>query len=154
MSTLNWEVKTFHQLAGSQLFDVLQLRVNVFVVEQQCAYPELDEKDRYAETRHLIGCHERGQLIAYARILPPGLSFPEVGIGRLVVKKEARRQGFGHELLRTALENIHYVWPGRAVRLAAQEYLQGFYEHHGFARMSNRYLEDGIPHIDMVKNPC
>ncbi len=151
MSTLNWEVKTLHQLAGSQLFDVMQLRVNVFVVEQQCVYPELDEKDRDAETRHIIGCDEKGGLTAYARILPPGLSYPEVGMGRLVVKKERRGQGFGHQLLRKALEEIHHVWPGRTVKLAAQEYLRGFYEHHGFTMESDRYLEDGIPHIDMVK---
>ena len=151
MPNIHWEIQTFNNLSAQQLFDVLQLRVNVFVVEQQCAYPELDEFDRNAKTRHLCGCEASGQLIAYARILPPGLRFPEVNLGRFVVRKEARGQGVGHQLLREALREIESSWPGSGIRISAQDYLQKFYEQYGFVRVSDVYLEDGIAHVDMVR---
>jgi ElaA protein len=154
MVKLQWEVKTFQQLTVEQLFEVLQLRVDVFVVEQRCPYPELDRFDRHAETRHLSGSDECGRLMAYARILPPGLSFPEVRIGRFVVKGEARGKGVGHQLLRAALDFIQERWPGQAIRVSAQEYLQRFYAQYGFSRVSDVYLEDGIPHIEMLRKPC
>ena len=150
-ANIQWTIKTFQQLSVDQLFDVLQLRVAVFVVEQQCAYPELDDYDRHAETRHLSGRDELGHLIAYTRILPAGLKYPEVSVGRFVVESQVRGQGVGHQLLRTALDEIQQCWPNCAIRLAAQEYLQGFYEQHGFTRVSDRYLEDGIPHVEMLK---
>jgi ElaA protein len=125
--------------------------VNVFVVEQKCLYPELDDFDRHGETRHLSGRDECGQLMAYARILPPGLNYCEVSIGRFVVKAAARGKGIGHELLRTALNVIRKCWPESAIRISAQEYLQGFYAQHGFTRVSATYLEDGIPHVEMLK---
>ena len=151
MLHVQWEVSTFHQLAIDQLFDCLQLRVDVFVVEQQCAYPELDEYDRHAETQHLAGRDESGQLIAYARILPAGLSFPAVSLGRFVVKKEVRRQGIGRQLLQEALKEVEASWPGSIIKISAQDYLQKFYGQYGFVRVSDVYLEDGIPHVEMVK---
>ncbi len=151
MLDIKWDVKLFQKLSPSQLFDVLQLRVNVFVVEQQCAYPELDEYDCHAEARHLSGSNEAGQLMAYARILPPGSRYPNVNLGRFVVRKDARGQGVGHQLLREALKEIQGRWPGNDIRISAQDYLQKFYEQYGFLRVSDVYLEDGIPHIDMVK---
>jgi ElaA protein len=153
MPNVRWEVKTFQQLTVEQLFEVLQLRVNVFVVEQECSYPELDDFDRHVETRHLSGRDECDQLMAYARILSPGLNYCEVSIGRFVVKAAARGKGIGHELLRNALDVIRKCWPGSVIRISAQEYLQGFYEQHGFTRVSAMYLEDGIPHVEMVKEP-
>lgn len=152
MVKLQWDVKTFQQLTVDQLFEVLQLRVEVFVVEQQCAYSELDHFDRHAETRHLSGRDECGELMAYARILPPGLRYPEVNLGRFVVKAEAREKGVGHQLLRAALDLIQECWPGSAIRISAQEYLQGFYAQYGFTRVSDVYLEDGIPHVEMVRH--
>jgi ElaA protein len=149
MSIRHWEVKRFQELTVDQLYELLQLRVEVFVVEQQCAYPELDAYDRQTETRHLTGCDERGQLLAYARILPPGLKFAEANLGRFVVKREARGKGIGHELLPTALDVIQKEWPGNAVKIQAQEYLQQFYARYGFTRISNVYIEDGIPHVEM-----
>lgn len=149
---MQWEVKTFQQLTVDELFEVLQLRVAVFVVEQQCAYPELDHFDRHAETRHLSGRDACGQLTAYARILPPGLRYPEGSIGRFVVKAEARGKGVGHQLLRAALNLIHERCPGHAIRISAQEYLQRFYAQYGFSRVSDVYLEDGIPHIEMLRH--
>lgn len=151
MLSILWEVKTFHQLEVDQLFDVLQLRVDVFVVEQQCAYPEIDDYDRHAETKHLSGCDESGQLIAYARLLPPGLRYLEVNLGRFVVKNVARKQGVGHQLLQEALKEIQNTWSDSAIKISAQDYLQMFYEQYGFERVSDVYLEDGIPHIEMIK---
>lgn len=146
-----WEAKTFQQLKVDELFDVLKLRVDVFVVEQQCVYRELDDHDRHMETRHLSGRNEFGQLIAYARLLPPGLRYPEVNLGRFVVKADLRNQGIGHQLLQAALQEGSRCWPKTAIRISAQDYLQAFYERYGFLRVSKVYLEDGIPHVEMVK---
>ncbi len=151
MDSIHWETQVFHELAVYQLFDVLQLRVDVFVVEQRCAYRELDEYDRHPEVRHLSGRNDGGELMAYARLLPPGLRYPEVNIGRYVVRADCRRQGIGHQLLKTALQEISGCWPETPIRISAQEYLQGFYAGYGFLRVSDMYLEDGIPHVEMVK---
>jgi len=133
------------------LFEVLQLRVDVFVVEQQCAYRELDEYDRHAETKHLCGYDEAGILIAYARLLPPGLRYSEVNLGRFVVRADSRKEGIGHQLLRAALQEISRCWPQTPIRISAQNYLQAFYAQYAFIRVSDVYLEDGIPHVEMLK---
>ena len=151
MHNLQWGTKSIHQLTAEQLLEVFQLRVDVFVVEQQCAYRELDEYDRHAEVRHLLGRNEAGELIAYSRLLPPGLRYPEVNLGRFVVRADSRKQGIGHQLLQTALREISGSWPARPIRISAQDYLQGFYVQYGFSRVSDVYLEDGIPHVEMVK---
>ncbi len=148
---VQWKTNTFSQLAIEQLFDLLKLRVDVFVVEQQCAYAELDDFDRHAETRHLSGRNKAGELIAYTRLLPPGLRYPEVNFGRFVVKVDFRRQGIGQQLLLTALQEISQCWPKMPIKISAQTYLQVFYEQYGFSRVSDGYLEDGIPHVAMVK---
>ena len=151
MFSNHWEVKTFQQLSVDELFDGLKLRVDVFIVEQQCAYPELDEYDRHSETRHLSGHDESGQLITYARLLPPGLRYPEANLGRFVVKAGFRKRGGGHQLLQKALQEIAGAWPKTAIRISAQDYLQAFYAQYGFRRVSKVYLEDGIPHVEMLK---
>jgi ElaA protein len=151
MSINHWEVKTFQQLTVDELFDGLKLRVDVFVVEQQGAYPELDDHDRHTETRHLSGRNEGGQLIAYARLLPPGLRYPEVNLGRFVVKTDFRGRGIGHQLLEAALKEVSGCWPKTPIRISAQDYLQAFYAQYGFLRVSEVYLEDGIPHLEMLK---
>ena len=151
MNNIQWDIKTFHELELEELFDLLKLRVDVFVVEQQCAYRELDEYDRHPETRHLSGRNEGGQLIAYARLLPNGLRYPEVNLGRFVVKADFRKQGVGHQLLQAVLKEISVCWPKISIRISAQDYLQAFYERYGFLRVSEVYLEDGIPHVEMLK---
>ena len=151
MSKIELKIKKFQQFSVDELFDVLKLRVGVFVVEQQCAYRELDEYDRHPETRHLSGRNEGGQLIAYARLLPPGLRYPEVNLGRFAVKAVFRKQGVGQKLLQAALKEISGCWPKTSTRISAQDYLQAFYERYGFLRESEVYLEDGIPHVEMVK---
>jgi len=154
MQKIQWDVKRFRQLSIDELFHILQLRIDVFVVEQQCAYPELDDYDRQKGTRHLCGWDESRSLITYARILPPGLRFPEVNVGRFVVRKASRGQGIGHQLLGKALKVIQKTWLGNDMRISAQDYLQKFYEQYGFVRVSDVYLEDGIPHIEMIKKPA
>ena len=151
MKQVHWVVDSFHDFTPDQLYNILQLRVDVFVVEQCCPYPELDDSDRHPETRHLAGHDQSGALIAYARLLPPGLRFPEPNIGRFVVKKDSRGQGVGHQLLREAVKEINKIWPGHPIKISAQDYLQRFYERYGFIRMSDVYLEDEIPHIEMLR---
>ena len=151
MNNIQWTMKTFQELTVEQLFDVLKLRMDVFVVEQHCAYPELEEYDRHPETRHLSGYNVSGQLLAYARILSPGLRYSEVNLGRVVVRVDSRKQGVGHQLLQKALQEISRCWPSQAIKISAQDYLQAFYEQYGFVRMSEVYLEDGIPHVEMFK---
>jgi ElaA protein len=151
MNNIQWDIKTFQELELEELFDLLKLRVDVFVVEQKCAYPELDDHDRHQETRHLLGHDEVGQMIAYARLLSPGCRFPEVNLGRFVVKAELRKKGIGHQLLQKALQESSRCWPKAPMRISAQDYLQTFYEQYGFIRISDVYLEDGIPHVEMVK---
>jgi len=151
MNNIQWDIKTFQELELEELFDLLKLRVDVFVVEQKCAYPELDDHDRHLETRHLLGHDEVGQMIAYARLLSPGRRFPEVNLGRFVVKAELRKKGIGHQLLQKALQESSRCWPKTPMRISAQDYLQTFYEQYGFIRISDVYLEDGIPHVEMVK---
>ena len=151
MNNIQWNVKTFHELTVEQLFDVFKLRVDVFVVEQHCAYQEIEEYDRHPETRHLSGHNALGELLAYARILSPGLRYSEVNLGRFVVRVDSRRQGIGHQMLQTALQEVSRCWPGYAIKISAQDYLQEFYEQNGFVRLSEVYLEDGIPHVEMLK---
>ena len=152
MNDIQWNIKTFQELESDQLYDLLKLRVEVFVVEQHCAYRELDEYDRHSETQHLSGRNEGGELIAYARILPPGLCHPEVNLGRFVVKADFRKQGIGHQLLQKALQEIAGWWPVMPIRMSAQSHLHRFYAQYGFIQVSDGYLEDGIPHVDMVKD--
>ncbi len=151
MSIIHWELKPFRQLPVDAFFEVLKLRVDVFVVEQECAYPELDEYDRDPGTKHLSGRNEFGELMAYSRILSPGLRYPEVNLGRFVVRADSRKQGIGHQLLQRTLKEISRCWPQTPIRISAQDYLQAFYAQYGFIRVSDVYLEDGIPHVEMVK---
>lgn len=149
--TLSWQTATFNQLTPAQLYQLLRLRVDVFVVEQNCAYPELDGKDTHPDSRHVLGHSPSGELLAYARLLPPGLSYPQPSIGRVAIAASARGSGLGHTLLQEALRQAHSAWPTQDIQIGAQLYLQGFYEGYGFMAVSGPYLEDDIPHIDMIK---
>lgn len=151
MSEIQWKIKAFSQLDRDDLYELLRLRVDVFVVEQKCPYPEIDGKDRHPETLHLTGLNKNGKLLAYLRILPPRLSFKEVSIGRVVVAKESRGQGISDTLMKTALDQVNRTWPNENIRIGAQVYLKKFYEFHGFEIISKSYLEDGILHIDMIR---
>jgi len=150
MKNLQWKCNQFQQLDNHQLYELMKLRVNIFVVEQKCSYPELDDKDRNIETRHLMAYRD-SSLIAYARLLPPGLSYPDVSIGRFAVESSVRNQGIGSLLMKKSLEEIAKLWPDQAIRISAQEHLVRFYEKFGFIKVSDSYLEDGIPHVEMLK---
>lgn len=151
MNKLQWQRKNFKQLNTQQLYEILKLRVNVFVVEQDCPYPELDDKDTHPETIHLAA-YDQGTLIAYARLLAPGTSYPESSIGRILVIKDHRRKGIGSLLVNKSTDEITKSWPKQDIKISAQEYLQGFYEDLGFKKVSKPYLEDNIPHIAMIKS--
>ena len=148
---MEWILKSFKQLDVDELFELLKLRVDVFVVEQNCPYPEIDEKDRHADTLHLFGTKKNRELAAYLRILPPGLSFKEASFGRVVVTAQERKQGISNTMVKKALEIIENRWPEKNIRIGAQVYLKQFYESHGFQCVSDEYFEDGIAHIDMLR---
>ncbi len=151
MTKLKWHVWYFNQLSTTDLYEILKLRVDVFIVEQQCPYPELDDKDQHPETRHVCGYDQTGELIAYARILPAGLRFDEINIGRFVIHRKHRNSGLGKELLFHTIEAIEYHWPAQNIKISAQHHLQSFYSQQGFVTLSDMYLEDGIPHINMLR---
>ncbi|MCG3766581.1 GNAT family N-acetyltransferase [Vibrio cincinnatiensis] len=146
-----WQCRSFSELTPDELYELLKLRVNIFVVEQQCPYPELDDKDRIKETRHLMGYHQQ-QLVACSRLLPPGASYPSVSIGRVAIAQSARGQGLAYQLLEQALIHCAQHWPKQAIEIGAQTYLTDFYTQYGFIATSESYLEDGIAHVDMKRS--
>ena len=150
MKDLLWSSKQFSQLNNNQLYELIKLRIEVFVVEQKCFYSELDEKDRHPETRHLTAYMD-SKLVAYARLLPPGLSYPDASLGRIAVESSARKQSIGLELMAKCLEEIKTIWPNDNIRIGAQEYLKDFYEKYDFYQSSESYLEAGIRHIQMLR---
>jgi len=150
MKSIEWKCTPLIQLNTLQLFDLIKLRIDIFVVEQTCAYPELDEKDRHPDTLHMMGfIHD--ELICCARLLAPSVSYTESSIGRFAVKKSHRHQGIGSKLMLQCLSQSHDVWPGHDIRISAQQYLQPFYSCFGYKQTSDMYLEDGIPHIEMLR---
>ncbi|RTR31328.1 GNAT family N-acetyltransferase [Shewanella atlantica] len=147
---MQWSVLTFNVLSVDELYELLKLRVDIFVVEQNCPYPELDEKDRHSETRHLLGRNDAGEIVAYARLLAPGVSYADASIGRVVVAEQARGAGVAHSLMSEAIRVTQELWPEKNIQLGGQEYLKAFYQKLGFEPVSEVYLEDGIPHLDML----
>ncbi|GAD78778.1 GNAT family N-acetyltransferase [Vibrio ezurae] len=147
---LNWQLLSFDEINNHLLYQMLKLRVDVFVVEQECAYPELDDKDHAPEVKHLVALQDN-HLVALARLLPAGLSYPAVSIGRVVVSPSARKLNIGQQLMERAVAECQRLWPDQAIEIGAQAHLQAFYQRHGFEAFSEPYLEDGIPHIDMRK---
>lgn len=141
-------VKHFDQLSTNELYDILHLRSEVFVVEQNCVYQDLDRKDKKA--LHLFFVD--GELtIAYARLFAPGDYFEDASIGRILVHKEYRSKNIGHKLMTACIESIQENYKTSKITISAQKYLKSFYESHGFNHVGVEYLEDGIPHIRMLK---
>ena len=149
---IKWKLLTFKQLTLDELYELLKLRVDVFVVEQNCPYPELDDKDRLPQTKHLLGVTEQGDIIAYTRILAAGVSYKEASIGRVIVAKQGRGHGIAHSLMMQSIDVIKATWPELNIQIGAQQHLSDFYQQQGFVPNSDMYLEDGIPHIDMLLN--
>lgn len=144
---MQWEIKAFDQLSLQELYTILTLRTNVFVVEQACPYPEVDGKD--PNCLHLLGTIN-GELVAYLRILPAGLSYEEVSIGRVVIKPSHRGKGLGRLMMEQAIHCITNEWKESQIIIGAQAYLEKFYQSLGFEPVSEVYLEDDIPHLDML----
>ncbi|AHD16733.1 acyltransferase [Pseudomonas sp. FGI182] len=148
--SIDWLCKHHTDLSKDQLYAILQLRTEVFVVEQRCAYQEVDGQDLTGDTLHLMGWQD-DKLVAYLRLLDPQSQGGDVVIGRVVTAPAARELKLGHPLLLKGLEAAEHCWPGVPVYLSAQAHLQGFYARHGFAVVGEEYLEDDIPHIGMRK---
>ncbi|MGG5578227.1 GNAT family N-acetyltransferase [Myroides sp. C15-4] len=148
MNSIHWHTKAFEELTLDELYDIMQLRTNIFVVEQHCPYPELDGKDK--NCLHVFAT-QHGKVIAYARIVPPGLSYKEISIGRVVVDAAHRKDGLGKILIALTLEKIEEEFDQQPIQIGAQTYLKKFYGSFGFEAVSEEYLEDGIPHVDMIR---
>ena len=147
--TLNIQVKTFDELNTQTLYDVLQLRSEVFVVEQDCVYQDIDGKDQKA--LHILGYKDQ-KLIAYTRVFKPGLYFNEASIGRVVVVKNQRQFKYGYSIMEASIKAVQDYYKETTIKISAQTYLSKFYKHLGFKAIGEEYLEDGIPHIAMVKS--
>jgi ElaA protein len=141
-----WKTKMFNELSTQELYQILRLRSEVFVVEQNCVYQDIDNKDQKA--LHLFGLLE-GEIIAYSRLFKPGDYFEFSSIGRVVVAEKHRDKNFGHELIDQSIFEINNLFKVQNITISAQLYLKKFYESHGFVATSETYLEDDIPHIEM-----
>jgi ElaA protein len=148
---LHWKLFAFSKLSLQELYDLLALRQLVFSVEQKCAYLDCDGKDQ--ESLHLLGNEPAGRLVAYARLVPAGVTFDEPSIGRVVNHPDVRRTGVGKELMREAIARALKTFGARPIRIGAQLYLKRFYEELGFAATGATYDEDGIPHVQMLLAP-
>ena len=150
VDAVRWQLSAFGALTVPELYALLQLRSEVFVVEQSCVFQDLDGSDQMA--MHLQG-HARGRLVAYARCLGPGVKFAEASIGRIVTHAGTRCTGIGHVLVERAVAAISECWGPRPIRIGAQARLKKFYQGHGFADVGVPYVEDGIDHLEMLWFP-
>lgn len=145
---MGWKIKSFDELSLSELYQILHIRVSVFVVEQDCPYQEVDGVDQACQ--HLF-LEKDGQIAAYARLIPQDVLYEDVSIGRILVHKDHRKAGYGRELLAKAIEIISNEWDVEKIKIHAQVYLLDFYRSFGFVEVTEHYLEDGIPHVDMIR---
>jgi ElaA protein len=145
---IKWQIKPFDALSVTELYAILRLRSEIFVVEQNCVYLDLDGKDTLA--LHLLGEYD-GEIAAYARLFKPKITFDAASIGRVVVSAKFRKNNLGHQLMREAISGIESHFGESRITIGAQLYLKRFYESHGFVQTSEMYLEDDIPHIEMKK---
>jgi ElaA protein len=147
---IHWQDLHHSELSVSALYELLKLRCEVFVVEQNCVYQDVDGEDLIGENRHLLGWRDN-QLVAYARILKNEDDFAPVVIGRVIVSPQVRGEKLGYQLMDRAVASCQQNWPQRAIYLGAQAHLQSFYAHFGFRPVTDIYDEDGIPHIGMAR---
>jgi ElaA protein len=143
-----WRLMSFEDLRVGELYELLRLRSEVFVVEQQCIFLDIDGDDR--EANHLLGVHG-GELKAYARCFGPGVKSTEASISRVATHPSARGIGLGHALMGQAVAAVNQVWGPQAIRIGAQAHLASFYAKHGFVDMGQPYIEDDIPHLEMIR---
>lgn len=146
---MEFQVKKFNELTINELYAILQLRSEVFVVEQDCVYQDLDFKDQQA--LHILGI-KNDTIVAYTRIFKPGDYFKEASIGRVVVKDTERKYGFGYDLMNASIKAVQKEFNTIKITISAQMYLTKFYNTLDFEKVGEEYLEDGIPHIEMIRN--
>ncbi len=151
-SELIWTCRRFDELSVDSLYGILQLRAEVFIVEQDCVYQDVDGFDQQAlhVTAQLVSDGEESNLVCYTRLLPPGVKYDNASIGRVVTSKTVRGDGYGKTLMAQSIAFCHEHWPNVAITISAQQYLQKFYTELGFKTESEPYAEDGIPHIRMT----
>lgn len=145
---LDWQIKHYTELSLNEFHDIIELRLRTFVVEQNCNYLDLDGKDK--KCYHLICRDGKGKIVATARILPPGLSYDEAAIGRVVIDESIRGHGAGHELMKMAIQFANDEFGMSSIKISAQKHLEAYYGHHGFVSTGKEYLEDNIPHVEML----
>lgn len=139
---------SFDELSALQIYQTLALRNQVFVVEQNCIYQDLDGKDLLDGVLHLLFI-KNNEVVAYSRLLPKGISFDSPSIGRIVVSPQHRGQNLGRAIIRASIQKIQQIWPRQGITIGAQVYLTSLYGEFGFEKISQEYLEDGLAHIDM-----
>lgn len=148
---ITWYHKHFKYLSTTELYQILQLRNEVFIVEQNCPFQDLDDKD--FKCYHLLGFDTDSQkIMAYTRIVPAGVSYEEASIGRVVTSPLARGGGIGKQLMKKSIALLEELYGGVSIRIGAQLYLKRYYESFGFQQVEEVYLEDGIEHIIMIRN--
>ena len=146
---MDWHWTRFDTLGVDNLYDLLTLRSRVFVVEQHCVFLDMDGADQHSW--HLLGRDATGKLQAYLRMVDAGLKYPEVSMGRVITSLDSRATGLGRRLVTEAMRWMHVQHPGQAVRISAQAHLQRFYGESGFLPVGEPYIEDDIPHIEMLR---
>ena len=148
---IQWYCKDFTSLLPEELYQAMRLRNAVFVVEQNCVFQDADNKDQ--SSYHFMAWNDE-KLVAYARIVPPGIIYEQASIGRVVTSPSVRHNSIGKELMKKSIESIHKLFGVVSIKIGAQLYLQKFYSSFGFQQTSNVYLEDGIEHIEMISSPA
>jgi ElaA protein len=152
MISLAWTFARLERLSPRDVYDFLALRSAIFVVEQNCSFLDPDGYDD--RSWHLLGRDETGRLIAYLRIVDPGIKFAEPSIGRVTTRGDVRGLGYGLGLMEEGIRRCRALWPEAAVKIGAQQRLARFYQRLGFTTSSDPYIEDNIPHIEMVRSPA
>lgn len=146
-----WKEKRFDALSSYELFSILKLRQDIFIIEQACIYPDIDDLD--PKSRHIFATNSEGEVYAYVRLVPPQFKYSEPSIGRVVVREPERKGGTGKALMQYALGVNERQYPGQGNKIGAQAHLKAFYGALGYEQVSEVYDEDGIDHIDMLRAP-
>ena len=145
-NNLHWKVISFNEFTVDELYDLMQLRSQIFVVEQDCVYNDLDGLDRQA--LHVL-CYNQEMLIGYARLLPANTRYANTSIGRVVIHPDWRGKAIGKQLIESSIQYIQETWVTKEINISAQQHLEAFYSDLGFITISDVYMEDGIPHVKM-----
>ena len=144
----DWQIKHYRDLSLNEFHDIIALRIEAFVVEQDCPYQDLDGKDK--KCYHAFCRDGKGNIISTARIVPPGLIYEDAAIGRVVIQEDFRGTGLGHDLMKECIDFSNLEFGNAPIRISAQKHLENYYEKHDFLSTGKEYLEDGIPHVEML----